>query len=179
MVIQHTGKLDLACGDNKREGFFGIDKFTTSSTDAVIDLLQFPWPIASDSVDEIHCSNFFEHVPAALRKPFMEELYRIMKVGATASIITPAGDRAMQDPTHEWPPIVVGSYLYYNQGWLKENKLMHGAYTTTADFDYVYAYNLHPTVSLRNAEYQQYAILHLNNAVSDLFVTITKRPPTP
>lgn len=175
MVIQHTGKLDLGCGDNKREGFFGIDKCKTESTDAEFDLLQFPWPIESDSVDEVHCSNFFEHVPAKLRKSFMEELHRVLKVGATAGIITPHGDRALQDPTHEWPPIVVASYLYYNQGWLKDNKLTHGEYIVNADFDYVYGFNMHPDVASRNAEYQQYAITHLNNAISDLYVTLTKK----
>jgi hypothetical protein len=177
MVIQHTGKLDLACGDNKREGFFGIDKYKTESTDAVFDLLQFPWPIESESVEEVHCSNFFEHVPAKLRKPFIEELYRVLKPGANAGIITPCGDRALQDFTHEWPPIVVGSYLYYNQGWLRDNKLTHGEYVINADFDYSYAFNLHPSVSTRNVEYQQYAITHLNNAVSDLYVTLIKKIP--
>lgn len=175
MVISHNGKLDLGCGDNKKEGYFGIDKHPTPSVDAVVDLLQFPWPIEDESVDEVHCSNFFEHVPAKLRKPFMEELHRILKKGGTAGVITPCGDRALQDVTHEWPPIVTGSYLYYNQQWLKDNKLVHGDYVTKADFDYAYAYGMHPSVAMRNAEYQQYALTHLNNAASDLWVTLTKK----
>lgn len=174
-MIEHTGKLDLGCGDNKREGFFGIDKFKTASTDAEMDLFSFPWPIESDSVDEVHCSNFFEHVPAKLRKPFMEEVHRVLKAGKNATFITPMGDRAMQDFTHEWPAIVPGSYLYFNQGWLTQNKLTHGDYVTTADFDYTYGYGLHPAVATRNAEYQQYAIQFYQNAASDLHVTLTKR----
>ena len=174
-AIAHTGKLDLACGNNKREGFFGIDKFKTESTDANFDLLQFPWPIESDSVEEVHCSNFLEHVPAAQRKPFMEELHRVLKVGKSAQIITPMGDRMCQDPTHQWPPIVPGSYLYFNQQWLIDNKLMHGDYITKADFDYSYGYALHPQVGVRNAEYQQYAIQFYNNAASDLYVTVVKK----
>lgn len=175
-MIEHSGKLDLGCGDNKREGFFGIDKFKTASTDAELDLLQFPWPIESESVSEIHCSQFLEHVPAPLRKPFIEEVHRVLKVGGTAQIITPMGDRMLQDPTHQWPPIVPGSYLYFNQDWLTQNKLMHGEYVTTADFDYTYGYGLDQMVAARNAEFQQFAIKHYNNSAADLYVTLTKRP---
>lgn len=175
-MIEHTGRIDFACGDNKREGFFGIDKYKTDSTDAEVDLLQFPWPIESDSVEEAHCAHFFEHIPSQLRKPFMEELHRVMKPGAPVQIIVPMGDRMLQDPTHQWPPVVPGSFLYFNQQWLKDNKLQHGDYVTTADFDYTYGYALHPNVAVRNAEYQQYAIQFYNNAATDLYVTLTKRP---
>lgn len=173
--IEHTGKLDLGCGDNKPEGFFGIDKYKTASTDAEFDLLQFPWPIASDSVEEARCSHFFEHIPKNLRKPFMEELHRVLKVGKGCQIITPRGERFMQDPTHEFPEPVPASYLYFNQDWLKQNKLMHGDYVTTADFDYSYGFGLDPQVALRNAEYQQFAIKYYNNAITDLYVTVVKR----
>ena len=155
-------KLDLGCGDNKREGFFGIDKFKTASTDLVHDLFKFPWPIESDSVEEIHCSHFFEHVPAATRKPFVEEIHRVLKKAGKATLITPMGDRAYQDPTHQWPPIVPGSFLYYNQEWLKQNKLEHGDYKTTSDFDFTYGYNLNPVITARNQEYQQYALQFYN-----------------
>ena len=35
-------RLDLACGDNKREGYFGVDKYKTASTDKVVDLMKYP-----------------------------------------------------------------------------------------------------------------------------------------
>jgi len=85
------------------------------------------------------------------------------------------GDRMCQDPTHQWPPIVPGSYLYFNQQWLKDNKLMHGDYITKADFDYSYGYALHPAVAPRNVEYQQYALQFYNNAATDLYVTLVKK----
>jgi SAM-dependent methyltransferase len=175
MTEQTTIKLDLGCGDNKREGFTGVDKYQTPSVDVVCDLFVFPWPFEDQSVDEVHCSNFFEHVPAQLRKPFMEELHRVLKPGAKAQIIVPMGDRMFQDPTHQWPPIVPGSFLYYNQDWLKQNKLMHGDYVTQADFDYSYGYSLSPDVAARNADYQAYAVKFYNNAASDLHVTLTKK----
>lgn len=168
-------KIDIGCGDNKREGFTGIDKFKTDSTDVVADLFTFPWPFESGSVEEVHCSHFFEHVPATLRAGFMQELFRVMKPGAKATFITPCGDRALQDATHEWPPIVPGSYLYFNAEWRKQNKLQHGAYDIAADFDYSYGYGLVPAVAARNADYQAFAIAHYNNAATDLHVTLTKK----
>lgn len=168
-------RYDLGCGNNKREGFIGVDKYPTDSTDEVWDLLQFPWPIADESVDEAHCAHFFEHIPAALRPGFMAELYRVLKPGAQAQIIVPMGDRMFQDFTHQWPPVVPGSFLYFNKKWREDNKLTHGEYAIQADFDYTYGYGLHPTVAARNADYQQYAIQFYQNAATDLYVSLTKR----
>ena len=57
-------KLNLACGKNKIEGFFGIDKIMTPGlVDEVVDLTLFPWPIKSESTDEIICSHYVEHIP--------------------------------------------------------------------------------------------------------------------
>lgn len=173
--IKHTGKLDLACGDNKREGFFGIDKYKTGSTDATCDLLKFPWPIEADSVEEVHCSHFFEHIPALLRPKFMEELYRVLKVGAKAALIVPMGDRCFQDYTHQWPPVVPGSFLYFNKDWREANKLTHGEYALNCDFDYTYGHALMPDIAVRNAEYQAFAVTHYANAASDLHVTLTRK----
>lgn len=174
-----TDYLTTAMVSNAGSNFVGLNSgLTGNGVSATINssgISLIPWPIESDSVEELHCSNFFEHVPAKLRKPFMEEVYRILKPGKSATFITPMGDRMSQDPTHEWPPIVPGSYLYFNQGWLTQNKLTHGDYVTTADFDYTYGYGLHPAVATRNAEYQQYAIQFYQNAASDLHVTLTKR----
>ncbi len=55
-------RLDLACGNNKREDFKGIDIVKTDSTDYVFDLQQYPWPIESESVEEINCSHYIEHI---------------------------------------------------------------------------------------------------------------------
>lgn len=170
-------KLDLGCGDNKKDGFLGVDKFATASTDHVFDLLEFPWPVDDGAVEEAHCSHFFEHIPAGKRVPFMEELYRVLAKGAKAMFITPHAhsDRAIQDFSHEWPPIVPASYLYFNKGWRESNKLTHGAYAIGCDYDFGYGYSLDADITVRNAEYQQFAIKHYNNAASDLIVTLTKR----
>ncbi|OGM08811.1 hypothetical protein A2Z67_02280 [Candidatus Woesebacteria bacterium RBG_13_36_22] len=57
-------KLNLACGKNKVEGFFGVDKVIVPGlVDEVVDLTLFPWPIKSESTDEIICSHYVEHIP--------------------------------------------------------------------------------------------------------------------
>ena len=167
-------KIDIGCGDSKRKGFIGIDLYKTPSTDIVVDLFQFPWPLESDSVEEINCSYFFQRVPKTLRAKFMQELYRVMKFGAKATFITPCGDLAVQDATYEWPPIVAGSYLYYNRRWREDNKLQHGYYDINADFDFSYAHALSPTIADRDNEFKDFAVVHYNNAVKDLHVVLTK-----
>lgn len=174
-MIQHTGKIDLACGDNKREGFFGIDKHKTASTDAEFDLLFFPWPIADESVEEVNCANFFEHIPAMQRKPFMEELHRVMKPGARLQITVPMGNRMWQDFTHQWPPVVPESFLYFNQAWLRENKLMHGDYVTSANFEFEFSYSLDPEIAAREQDFQRFGVRFFTNGATDLRVTLFKR----
>ena len=55
-------KLDLGAGQNPREGFEGVDIYPGAKH--VVDLLKFPWPFADESVDELHCSHFAEHIHA-------------------------------------------------------------------------------------------------------------------
>lgn len=169
--------LDLACGDNKREGHFGIDFVETSSTDAVFDLLQFPWPIESGSVPSIVCSHFFEHIPGLLRPEFMDECYRVLKPRGTMEFITPyhTSMRATQDFTHAWPPISEASYLYFNREWRKSNKLEHGYYDMECDFDYGYGYLMDPDIQVRGMDYQMMAVKHWNNSIYDLQVNLVSR----
>jgi hypothetical protein len=170
-------KLDLACGDRKQEGFFGVDKYKTKSTDKVMDVLKFPWPWADNSVDEVYCSHFFEHIPGLIRPKFMEELYRVLKKGAKVTVIVPYGgsNRAVQDFTHAWPPVVAESFLYFNADWRKKNKLEHGLYAVKCDFDFGYGFALDQDWSVRANEAQQFAVRHYHNVANDMQVTLTKR----
>jgi hypothetical protein len=168
--------LDLGCGDNKREGFYGIDIAKTAACDYQFDLTKTPWPIDDEVVDSIHCSHFFEHLDGAERIAFMHECYRILKDGKQMVIIVPhwSSMRSIQDPTHKWPPVAESSFLYFNKKWMDDNKLQH--YGITCDFDFGYGYSVDPDVQVRNQEFQAFAVKHYNNAVMDLFVTLTKKP---
>lgn len=166
-------KLDVACGQNKPEGFIGIDIAKCKGVDIVHDLEKYPWPIKSDSVDEIHCSHYIEHTKDLLR--WFDELYRIMKVGAKATIIAPYYNnmRCWQDPTHT-RAISEATFLYANAEWRKNNKLDH--YPISCDFDFTYGYALDPQWANRSEEARNFAIKHNTNVVSDIHCILTKRP---
>lgn len=171
--------IDLGCGQSKREGFIGVDKYPAPGVDIVHDLLEFPWPFEDNSVDEAHSSHNLEHIDGEMRIPFFQELYRVLKPGATALFITPSADsdRALQDPTHKFPPVVPGFYqCYLNKDWRVTNKLDHGAYNEKPLNFVVQSVNvgLVPELISRNDAYRADAMRHFRNATIDLFVTLVK-----
>lgn len=168
-------RLDLGCGQRKQPDHIGVDLHKTDGVDVVMDLRKTPWPWKANSVESVYSAHFLEHLTGPERIVFMDELYRVLRVGGTALFITPywANMRAVQDPTHAWPPIAESSYLYFNAEWRKQNGLEH--YLGHCDFDYTYGYAMSPAIAGRNEEQRQNAIVHYNNAVLDLHVTLTKR----
>ncbi len=56
-----TRRLDLAAGQNPREGFEGVDIWPGAQH--VVDLQCYPWPFEDGSVAELHCSHYIEHIP--------------------------------------------------------------------------------------------------------------------
>lgn len=169
--------LDLGCGDNKREGFKGVDFVKTKSTDYVHDLFKFPWPFKTDSVEEVHCAHFFEHIPAKVRPKFMDELYRVLAPEGKVTIITPYFNsvRATQDFTHEWPPISPNSFLYFNKQWRIDNKLTHGYYEMSCDFDFTYGYSINAAWVSKSEDARAFAVNHYQGVIDDLHTTLVSR----
>lgn len=165
-------KINIACGQIRQEGFIGIDKINTVATDIVHDLDLIPWPIPDNCADEIMCSHYIEHVEHQI--PFIDELYRIMKQGAKATIVAPyyTSMRAWQDPTHV-RPICEASFLYYNKQWREANKLDH--YGIKSDYDFSYGYQLNPDWAARSQEARDFAIKYYWNVISDIYVTLVKK----
>ena len=165
-------KLDIGCGHNKQAGFYGIDLRKLPEVDQVVDLEAFPWPFDDKSVDEIFCSHYIEHTTDLIK--FMDELYRIMKTGAKATIVAPyySSVRAWQDPTHK-RAISEFTFMYFNKQWRDANKLEH--YGIKSDFDFTYGYMVDPAWQNRSEEARNFAIRFYINAVSDIQVVITKR----
>ena len=178
-------KLDLGCGQNKQVGFTGVDIKKIKGVDVVHDLFKFPWPFKDESISEIFCSHFFEHVPARLRALMMDEIYRILvsphedgsgnNVHGRCTFITPyySSMRAIQDYTHEWPPICEGSFLYFNKSWREQNKLDH--YDIHCDFDFSYGYVINQPFIQKHEEARAFAVTHYINSISDIQVVLTKR----
>lgn len=80
-------KLDIGCGQKKREGFTGIDILDLPGVDIVHDLTIFPYPLEDSCAEEIVMDNSLEHFSDPIS--ILEELYRISKPNARITIIVP------------------------------------------------------------------------------------------
>ncbi|RUL64289.1 methyltransferase domain-containing protein [Dyella dinghuensis] len=82
-------QLELGCGSNKRDGFFGIDILSTPCVDLVMDYENNRLPFEDDSIDYVYSSHSFEHIK---RHPeVFRELLRVCRHDATIEIWTPYG----------------------------------------------------------------------------------------
>ena len=174
-------KLDICCGNNKTKGFTGIDIIGPPDTqaDIVHDVMKFPWPFKDNSIKEIFCSHYLEHVPRGdgYNDPlfqFMDEIYRILKPGGLARFVCPyyTSVRAVQDPTH-LRFISEPMFQYFNQDWRKLNKLEH--YPVKCNFNIIkldHAVSEEMTGKAQDAV--AYNAMHFWNVVHDLMVTIQK-----
>ena len=167
-------KLDLGCGPNKREGYIGVDCIAFPGVDVVTDLTK-PWPWADNTVDEIVCSHMVEHLDAEERIHFVNEMSRVMKVGAKATIITPApfSERALGDLSHKWPPVSSFWYFYLDANWRTAQAPHEQRYN--CNFETTWGYVMHPELSTRNQEFQQFAVTFYKEAAQDIVATLTKR----
>lgn len=168
-------KLDLGCGKNKLNGFIGVDQFDFPGVDLVMDLRQ-PWPWEDGSVDEVNSSHFVEHLTGAERIHFFNELYRVLKLGGQARIITPhwSHERAYGDPTHQWPPICSWTFFYLHKGWRDVNA-PHVGYT--CNFGHVISGSWDPNdawINFRNNETKAVLMSRNINTTTDLIAVLTK-----
>ena len=181
-------RLDLACGNSKREGFIGIDISPNTQADLICNLEDYIWSlfptnenekfdlldenyhIKNDSIDEIFCSHYIEHVSDL--QMFANELYRIMKPKGRITFIAPyySSIRAMQDPTHK-NFISEATFLYWNKDWMQINGLSH--YDINCNFailsrKFVYSQEW----ILKSEAAKEYARQHYINVVSDIEVVL-------
>jgi len=94
-------RIDLGCGKNKKEGFFGIDIFPYSGVDLVCDCNE-KIPLPNNCADEINATDFLEHLDNNKRLHIMNEVWRMLKPNGIFYSYTPSTDGrgAFQDPTH-------------------------------------------------------------------------------
>lgn len=172
-------KLDLCCGPNKRQGFKGADMTQFQGVDFVVDL-NGAWPWKDNSIEEAHCSHGLEHFNAIQRVHFLNELWRVMKVGAKCTLISPhwSSCRAYGDPTHQWPPLSEFAFFYWKQDWRMANAphtdITRWEHGFRCNFEVTWGYVLSPEVASRNQEYQQHAMTHFKEACLDVIATLTK-----
>ena len=105
-------RLDIGCGQNKQDGFVGLDVRELPGVEIVHDVNVHPWPLPDECVLVAMCSHLVEHIPPTVITPdgstrfpfveFMDELWRVMKPGGKVMISHPHGTSQgfLQDPTH-------------------------------------------------------------------------------
>lgn len=187
VVVAAMIRLDLGCGPHPREGFIGVD-IRDFGQDCIADLSMYPWRfhkappdlkieemrLADNSIDEAFSAQFVEHLDAAGRINFVNELYRVLKPGAKAEIITPhwAHERAYGDLTHQWPPVTGAWFRYLDRAWREQYAPHNDEYT--CDFLAAWGYRLSADTLLRNPQAQQFFGAHYVNTAEDLVATLTK-----
>lgn len=179
-------KLDLGCGPNKQLGFFGVDQYAMPNVDLVWDLgdRSKPWPWPDNSVGEVHCSHFLEHLPGGDERVwFMNELCRVLAPGASARIIVPAwsSGRAYGDFTHQWPPVSEMYFYYLSKEWRAQNAphtdIQWNPLGYSCSFDFGCTYGLHAEFVQRAQSVQQFAVNFYKEAAQDLIAILTKPIP--
>ena len=200
-------KLDLGCGINKRAGFLGVDRRRFPGVDGVTDLTQKHWlfdapqlgsvklvaattpdgrtgfTLPDDSVAEVHCSHFLEHLDHNQAKPervrFMNELWRVLVPGGKATIITPhwASHRAYGDFTHADKPVSEMFYYYLNKTWRKaeapDNDIEFNPDGYSCDFNCRLGYLPNPDLAKQEKAEMDFALSWYKDAILDLTASLT------
>lgn len=184
-------RLDFGCGPNPREGFEGVDRLPFDGKVRHVVDLRGPWPWADGSVDEAHSSHFVEHLTATERVHFANELHRVLRVGGQCQVIVPhwSSCRAYGDPTHQWPPVSEMWFYYLSRAWrmgdpkatpplganAPHTDAAHNPDGFSCDFDATWGWALPPHVTVRNQEWQQFAVQHYKDVIQDMVATLTKK----
>lgn len=138
-------KLNLGANDRRIEGFISVD--IAPPADQIVDLAG-QWPWEHSSVDEVMALDVCEHINGHHWQPigkrpryidgrihFMNELHRVLKPGARATIETPnaaKGSGYIQDPTHV-SPYCLSTFKYFEHGAFAHSRLAK-SYGITAAF---------------------------------------------
>jgi SAM-dependent methyltransferase len=146
--------------------------------DVVCDVGTEKLPYADDSVDEVHCSHFLEHLTQDERVHFLNEAHRVMRKDAKMTLIVPhwCSNRAYGDPTHKWPAVSEMFFYYLSKPWRKvqapHTDLEFNESGFSCDFSATWGYSLHPDLVVRNQDYQQHALQFSKEAAQDIIATL-------
>jgi len=115
-------KLDLACGTEKPDGYYGIDKSTESNADEIYDLTK-GIPISSNTCDEVRCHSFMEHLTNDQFIELMWEIHRVLKTSGKCDFLMPHGltETAIKDPTHRMH-FSEQTFTYFEKGCLRQKQ---------------------------------------------------------
>jgi len=116
VLLEGSGiRLDIGCGENKQQGFVGMDKRKVQGVDIVHDLEVFPWPLPDECCLMIIGSHIVEHIKPWLQIELWDEMWRVMKLDGQLALSTPYGksEGFIQDPTH-CSPYNAATFQYFD-----------------------------------------------------------------
>ncbi len=176
-IVPEILKLDLGAGKNGKEGFKKVDRRAFPGVDFVTDLNE-KWPWEDSSVEEAHMSHTLEHFTGVKRVHVMNELWRVLKPGGKCQIITPhwCSSRAYGDFTHQWPPVGEMFYYYLSKTWRKDNApdndIEWNPEGYACDFEATWGYGMRADLTVRNQDYQNFALSNYKEAAMDLHANL-------
>ena len=109
-------KVNLGCGESRRDGFINLDWKPSLNPDILHDLNKFPYPFEDSTIDYIEASHIIEH----LDKPFnaFKELHRILKPGGKLMVKVPHFSRGLTHTEHTHG-FDVTLPLFFNKNFVK------------------------------------------------------------
>ncbi|SRR3989339_1018990 len=109
-------KLNLGCGEDKKEGYVNLDWQALTNPDVTHDLNALPYPFPDNSFDLVEAFHVLEH----LDKPFlvMKEMHRILKPGGTLHLKVPHFSRGFTHAEHAHG-FDITFPLYFNKDFTK------------------------------------------------------------
>ena len=185
-------RVDLGCGTNKKADHIGLDRMPFPGVDVVMDFGKDKLPWNDATVDEVWSHHAFEHLWPWERVHLANELFRVMKPGAKATIIVPhyAGARALGDVSHAWVAVYDQWPVYCNRAWRNEHAPHLNEPTTLpflgidgkpivipgydCDFNWTAGYSPNPNLAGRTQEYVMFAVANYRDAVLDYMFTLIK-----
>jgi SAM-dependent methyltransferase len=82
-------RLDVGCGENKNEGFIGMDKVRLKGVDVVHDAHDLPWPFPDSCAQLVALSNVIQYLDPKSIFEVTDEIWRILKPRGSLIIAAP------------------------------------------------------------------------------------------
>jgi SAM-dependent methyltransferase len=99
ILSSNVQKLNLGCGQFRKEGYVNLDVSPLAMADVIHDLEVFPYPFAEHTFELIEADHILEHLSHPFR--VMAELHRITKPGGQIRISVPHFSRGFTHPEHQ------------------------------------------------------------------------------
>lgn len=116
MSTEGFKKLNLGCGEDKKEGYINLDRQGMVRPDVMHDLNVLPYPFPDNTFDLVEASHILEHLDKPLS--VMAEINRLLKPGGELIVKVPHFSRGFTHAEHTHG-FDITFPLYFNQKFTK------------------------------------------------------------